>query len=263
MKEACKSYEQARVIEPHLKKCPGKEIPVIRPLSGHGGKVCEPCSNTNRNAQRKRENAQKRARRAKLKRDKKTAGIGAGNVVWTVPNTWVASVVDPQTLALHSPQPRRFNTSSVRSMTHALQYKLNSSFGTATIAQDPVDVSLDELGVYSPYRELFAASVVSDVVQPQENGHDRIATEICDDADWHHQYKTSPQELQPTILEPSLYHKQQRQQVGLGIAMANDAKWVQSDSETCSLKEWSFRMELNNWSTVFEDDDDPDDAKEL
>ncbi|CAD6587920.1 MAG: hypothetical protein ASARMPREDX12_003052 [Alectoria sarmentosa] len=262
MREPCEAFLKAQAIKIYLNECPGVEIPIIRALSGHGGKVCEPCSKKNRNERRIRENAQKRARRTKLKRDKMTAGIGAGNVVWTAPNAWTASVVDAQIVALHSPQPRRLNTFKVKSVTQSLQYGLNSSISTATMAQNHVNVSQDERGVYSQSQQLFAATM-SNVLQPQENGLDRIAIEMQDDLNLHHQHNSKPQDLPTTTLDVPIYPKQQSQQVGLGITIPEDAKWGQSHGEICSFNEWSFRMELQKWSTVFEDNDDPDDAKEL
>lgn len=267
MRESCKEFQKARSIKPHLQKCPGNEIPVIRPLSGHGGKVCSRCSKKNKNEQRKRENAQKRARRAKLKRDKMTAGIGPGNVVWSAPNTWTASVVDAQTLALHSPPPRRRNTFSVRSMTQARQYGLNGSISTATMAQNHVNVSQDERRVYTQSHHLFAAKT-SNHLQAPENVQDKTATEMHDITSLHHRYKRESPDLPSPMLDTPLYQKQQQQQrqpVGLGISIANDddAKQGQSHTEMCYSNEWSFLMELKEWSTVFEEGDDPDDGQEL
>lgn len=261
MRESCEAFRQAQIIKPYLKKCPDNEVQIIRPPSGHGGKVCEPCSSTNRIEQRKRESAQKRARRAKLKRHKMTAGIGAGNVVWTAPTTWRASVVDGPTLALHSPQPRRLNTFNVRLMAQAHQYELNGSISTATTAQNYVNVSQQERGVYSPSSQLFTATT-SRVLQPQENGHDRVATEMRDETNLYHQYKTKTQGLPTATLDTPVYQEQQRQPVGLGISIADDVKWGQDPPETCSLNQWSFRKELEQWSIIFEEDNDVfDDAR--
>ncbi|KAF6232313.1 hypothetical protein HO173_009418 [Letharia columbiana] len=262
MREPCEAFQKARTIKRHLKSCPGDEIPVIRPLSGHGVKVCGTCSKKNRNEQRKRENAQKRARRAKLKRNKMTAGIGAGNVVWAPPNTWPSIVVDSQTLALHSPQPKPLNDFNVRSMTQALQHGLNGSISTAMMSHNHVSVSQHERGVYSQSHQVLAATM-SNALQLQEDGHDRIATEMRDDVTLHHQYKFESPDLPTTMLDVPVYQEQQCQHVGPGITMADDAKWEQSRTETCTFSEWSFRMELNEWSTVFDDNDDPDGGKEL
>ncbi len=262
MREPCLAFRKAQVINSHLDSCPADEIQVIRPLSGHGGKVCEACRTKNRKEQRKRENAQKRARRAKLKRNKMTAGIGAGNVVWTAPKIWSPNVVDAQTLALHSPPTQRINTLKVRSTTQALQYALSGSLSTATMTQNHVDVSHHEHGIYSRSHQLFAATT-SNILHPQEKGHDTIVTELRDDTQIHHHYESEPQDLSATLLDGPLYEDQKHQPVGLGISMPNDAKWGQYHPETCSFNEWSFRMELNEWSTVFDDDDHPYDNKEL
>ena len=262
MRDLCPVFQEAQAIKPHLKKCPVRDYEMIRPLSGHGGKVCAPCRKKNRDEQRKRENAQKRARRAKLKRDKMTAGIGAGNVVWTPPNTWAPSVVDAHTLALHSPQPQRFNTFKVRSMTQALQYELNGSISTETITHDHTNVSQDERGIYSQSRQIFAATM-SDALQPQKNGHDMLATGIPEDNNLSSQHEDKTQDLTKTMIDDPEHQPQKHEQVGLGITIPNDAKWGESHAEPCSFSEWSFRMELNEWSTVFEDNGDSDDAKEL
>ena len=281
MREPCDAFGEARDIEPDLKACPVREIKVIRPLSGHGGKVCDTCRKKNRDEQRKRENAQKRARRAKLKKDKMTAGMGAGNVVWVPPHVWSPSVVDTpdtckpsvmntpafvdaHTLALHSPRPRRLNTFNVRSVTKAVQCGLNGSISTATMEENHVSFSKHERGVESQSRQLFVATM-SKVLQPEGNGHDKITNEIRDDA-------KLDDHLSTNSLDFPLYQEEKCEQVGLGITMADDAKWWQSHTETCFSSEGSFRMEpeglelreeLEKWSHVFEDDHDSDDGKEL
>ena len=279
MRESCEAFRKAQALNPSLQRCLGVEVQTIRPPSGHGAKVCEPCGKRNRNEQRMRENAQKRARRAKLKKNKMTAGIGAGNVVWSPPNTWTPSNMDAQNLALHSPQaqrkgrPRGPHVLSVRSMTQAQrQYGLNGSVSTAMMAQRHVNLCQHERDAHLESRQLFAATM-SNVLHPPENGHDRIITDIHHDADLHHHYnKTGPKYLptpEPDIplptpkLDVPLYQEQQHQPIGLGVTIPNDAKQEQSHTETCVFKEWSFRMELNEWSTVFDDDDGPDDTKEL
>ena len=255
MREPCEAFHKEKAINIHLKECPGKEIKLMRASSGHGGKVCGSCNKKNRDEQRKRENAQKRARRAKLKRDKMTAGIGAGNVVWTPPNTWAHGVVDAQTVALHSPQPQRLNTSKVLSTT---QYGLNGSVSTATLAKTHTKAPQKERRVYSRSCHLFAATV-SNALQPQENGHVNVTPELCDDTELHHQHRSGPQYVSTAKLDVPWYQEEQRDQIGLGITIPKDAKSGESNAETCSF----FRMELNEWSTVFEDSDVSDDSKEL
>ena len=260
MRESCEAFQKAQAINPLLKECPVDEVQLIRSRSGHGGKVCLDCSSKNRDEQRKRENAQKRARRAKLKRDKMTAGIGAGNVVWTPPSTCAASVVDAQTVALHSPQPKRLNTSKVRSITQAYQCGLDGS--SATMAPNNVNAPQQGRGIYSRSRQLFTATS-SHVPQSQGDDRDRVAIEMRDETKLHHPYRSDPQDVTTTKLDIPLYQEEQREEVGLGITMTNDTKCGQSHTETCSFSEWSFRMELNQWCTVFEDNDDSEDAKQL
>ncbi len=258
MRESCEAFQKMKAIKTHLKKCPVEEIQLTRSPAGHGGKVCGPCSKKNRDEQRKRENAQKRARRAKLKRDKMTAGIGAGNVVWTPPNTWASSVVDARTVALHSPQPQRLNTHKVLSSTQTLQYGLNGSVSRATMAKNQMKAPQKERRVYSRSCQLFAATV-SNVLQPQENGHDSITPELCHDTELHHQHRSEPHDVPTSKLDVPWYQEEQRDQIGLGITIPNDPKSGESDTDTCSF----FRMELNEWSTVFDNSDDSDDSKEL
>lgn len=148
-------------------------------------------------------------------------------------------------------------------MIQARQYGLNGSISTATIAQNHVNVSQDERGVYS--RQRFATTR-SEVLQLQGNVHDKTATEEGDNTNLHHQYKSElPPDFTPPMLDTPLYQKQQeRQPVGLGISIANDdAKQSRSHTETCYSNEWAFLTELKEWSTVFEDGDDPDDTEEL
>ena len=261
MKEPCKAMQKAQAIKPHLKSCPGEETRVVRHLSGHGSKVCEACKKKNRDEQRKRENAQKRARRAKLKRDKMTAGIGKGNVVWTSPSVWTPSVVDAPTLALHSPQPRRPFTFKVRSTTQALQYALNGSISIATMMQNDIDVSQREHGVYSESRQMVVATT-SNLLQPANDCLDEMVTEVCDATNSRHLHEDEPQDLPSKLLDEPFCEEQKRQPVGLGITIPSDHQQDHDHTEPCSFSEWSFRMELNKWSTVF-DDDDPDDAKAI
>ena len=221
-------------------------------------KGLRPLQQENRDEQRNRENAQKRARRAKLKRDKMTAGIGAGNVVWTPPNTRAPSVVDARTVAPHSPQPQRLNTSKVLSTTQALQYGLNGSISRATMAKTQMKAPQKERRFYSRSCQLFAATV-SNVLQPQENGHDNVTPELCNDTELHHQHRSEPQQVPTSKLDVPWYQEEHCDQIGLGITIPNDAKSGESNTETCSF----FRMELNEWSTVFDNSDDSDDSKEL
>ena len=235
MREPCKAFEKAQIIMPYLKKCPVDEIQVLRSPAGHGGRVCEGCRKNNRNEQRKRENAQKRARRAKLKKERMSSGIGNGNVVWTPPQMWTPSVVDEQTLALHSPQPQRLF--KVRSTTQALQYALNGGISTATMTEKHVDVSQHERGIYSKSRH----ATISNAPQPQ--GY--AVTKMHDDTDLH-QCLIEPQCLLTTPLDEPLYRGQKQQPVGLGITIASNAKWDQRITESYSVNEWSCRMELSN-----------------
>ena len=244
MREPCEAFEKAQIIIPSLKKCPGGEIQVLRSPAGHGGRVCQACRKKNRNEQRKRENAQKRARRAKLKKEKMNSGIGNGNVVWTPPKAWTSSVVDAHTLALHSPQPQRLF--KVRSTTQALQHALNGDISTARMTEKNVDVAQHE-------REIFSESCHATMSNaPQSQDH--AVTEVHDKTD-SQQCLIEPQSLPTTRLDEPLFQGQKHQPVGLGITIANDAKWDQCINESYSVNEWTFRMELNKWSTVFEDDD--------
>ena len=253
MREACEAFQKVQAIKTHLKKCPVRETPVIRSQSGHGGKVCERCSKKNRNEQRQRENAQKRARRAKLKRDKMTAGIGAGNVVWTPPSSWTASVVDAQIVALHSPQPKRLNTSKERSITQAYHLGLDGS--SAMMAPNHLNALQQGCEIYSQSRQLFTATL-SNVLQSPEDTCDKIATEIRDEPKLHDPYRSGPQDVTTTKLDIPLYQEEQREEVDLGIALNNDSKCVQSHTEKCSFSEFTFSVELNQWCTVFGENDD-------
>ena len=261
MREPCKTFQKMQTIEPHLVECPGDEIQVMRPLSGHGAKVCGLCRRRNRNEQRERENAQKRARRAQLKKDKMTAGIGAGNVVWTTPKTWTPSVVDTPTLTLHSPQARRFNIFKVRTTTQALQYALNGTTHMATRTEDHVGVSQDEHGVYSQPRQTFATTK-SNLIASNGSCDDLMVTKMYDKTSLHHQFKNESQDLLTELVDGPAHRGEKHQPVGLGITMAKDTEWSKSHTETCSLNERDFRTELTKWCTVF-DEDDHDNAKEL
>lgn len=265
MREPCKAFQKALVIDPHLIECPGDEIQVFRPPSGHGAKVCGSCKKTNREAQRDRENAQKRARRAKLKREKMTAGIGAGNVLWTAPNTWIPNMMDAQILPLYSPQPRRprgCNILTVRSTTHALQYALDGSISMATTTQDNIDVTHEEHEVYSQSCTTSAATKSKDP-HPQEYSQATLAIDMRENTNLQHKYESEPQYGPTKLLDEPFCQAEKCQPVGLGITMANDAELGPNHTETCSFDEWSFRMELNQWSTVFDEDDDDGITKEL
>ena len=292
MREPCKAFQAEQVLKPHLENCPGNEIQAIRPLSGHGVKVCGRCRKKNREEQRQRENAQKRARRAKLKRQKMTAGIGAGNVVWTAPKTWKPSVMDARLVAPLSPQPQRprlWNILKVMSTTQALQYALHGCISTATMMQDHVDISHHEGGVYSESCQTFATTT-SNILRPQGNCDDMMVTEMHNDNSLRYQYESEPQAVVTKALdEPpyqehkgqpvglginmdidaespneSVYQEQEHDQVGLGITMNKDPEY-QKHTEAYPFDECSFRTELNKWSTVFddsnEDDDDAHDVK--
>ena len=89
--------------------------------------------------------------------------------------------------------------------------------------------------------------------------------EMRNDTNLHRQYENEPQVVPTKSVDGQLCQEQKDQPVGLGITMANDTEWGQKFTETCSSSEWSFRMELNKWSTVFDEDDDFDDniVKEL
>ena len=253
MREACEAFQKVQAIKTHLKKCPVGETPVIRSQSGHGGKVCERCSKKNHNEQRQRENAQKRARRAKLKRDKMTAGIGAGNVVWTPPSNWTAGVVDAQIVALHSPQPKRLNTSKMRLITQAYHFGLDGS--SAMMTPNHLNALQQGCGIYSESRQQFTATL-SNVPQSQEGECDKIATEMRNEPKLHDPYRSGPQDVTTTKLDIPLYQEEQREEVDLGIALNNDSKCVQSHTEKFSFSDFRLRMELNQWCTVFGDNDD-------
>ena len=117
-----------------------------------------------------------------------------------------------------------------------------------------------------------------------------MATEMHDDANMHHEYESEQQDVALNALDGPSYRKQMHepvglgvtlnnevksanepayqeqkcQPVGLGITINNDAEWDPINTEACPLDEGSFRMELNKWSSVFDDDEDgnPHDAKE-
>ena len=178
--------------------------------------------------------------------------------------------MDTQIWALQSPQPQRplrCNILKVRSTTQALQYALNGSISMATMMQDDVDVSHDERVVYSQSCQTFATTT-SSVLQPQGNSDDMTVSEMHDDANLHYPRKTELPSLSTKPLDVPSFQEQKRQPVGLGITMNNDTERDQKHTEACPFDESGFQMELNKWSTVFDDDDDgdgdnPDDAKEL
>ena len=292
MREPCKAFQAEQMLKPHLEDCPGIEIQAIRPPSGHGVKVCGRCRKKNREEQRERENAQKRARRAKLKRQKMTAGIGAGNVVWTGPKTWKPSVMDARFVAPLSPQPQRprlWNILKVMSTTQALQYALHGCISTATMTQDHVDVSHHEGDVYSQSCQTFATTT-SNLLRPQGSCDDVMVTETHDDTRLHRQDESEPQAVTTKALDRPLYQErkskpvglgikmeidaespnepiyqeQKHEPVGLGITLSKDPEWDQKHTEAYPLDECSFRAELNKWSTVFDDsDEDDDDAHDV
>lgn len=262
MRDSCNAFQKAQILKPYVKKCPEVETPLIRPLSGHGVKVCEPCRKKNRSEQRQRENAQKRARRAKLKRDRMTAGIGAGNVVWTTPNAWRPSVVDAQILALHSPQPRRLNTFKIATTMQAIEYGLDGSTGMATMTQNLVDVSQHDREVYSQSRQAFAATT-SCTLPSKGKDDDTFANDVADDAILDHQLGSELQNLPTTLLDNSVCQERNGKDVGLGITLANYPKWYTEHTKICSFNKCSFQMEFKEWSTAFEDGDDPDYAQDL
>ena len=287
MREPCKAFLAEQVLNPHLENCPSNEIQAIRPPSGHGVKVCGRCRKRNHEEQRQRENAQKRARRAKLKRQKMTAGIGAGNVVWTAPKICKPSVMDARLVAPLSPQPQRprlWSMLKVMSTTQALQYALHGCISTATITQDHVNISHHEGGVYSQSCQTFATTT-SNILRPQGSCDDVMVTEMHDDTSLHYQYESEPQAVATRALDEPPYQKhkgppvglgikmdidaespnepvyqeQKHEQVGLGITMNKDPEWNQKHTEACSSDECSFQRELNKWSTVFDDSDGDDD----
>lgn len=293
MREPCKAFEAEQMLKPHLENCPGVEIQAIRPPSGHGVKVCVRCRKKNREEQRQRENAQKRARRAKLKRQKMTAGIGTGNVVWTAPKIWNPSVVDARLVAPLSPQPQRprlWNILKVMSTTQALQYALHGCIGTTTMTQDHVDISHHEGEVYSQSCQTFATAT-SNILRPQGNCDDIKVTKMHDDTSLPCEYESEPQAVATKPLDESFYqeHKgqsvglgigmnteakspdepvyleQMHEQIGLGITMSKDPEWNQKHTEGYPFDEYSFRTELNKWSTVFDDsdEDEDDDAHDI
>ena len=295
MREPCKAYQAEQILKPHLENCPCYEVQAIRPPSGHGVKVCGRCRKKNREDQRQRENAQKRARRAKLKRQKMTAGIGAGNVVWTTPKTWKPSVMDARLIAPLSPQPQRprlWNILKIMSTTRALEYALHGCTSTATTTQDHLDMSHHESGVYSQSCQTFAktttTTTMSNILRPLGNCDDRMVTEMHDDTSLRCQYQTEPQatatkglddppyqspEGQPVGLgikmdidtEPPdepVFQERKHDQVGLGITIKKDPEW--NHTEAYSFDECNFQTELNKWSTVFDDsDEDDDDAHDV
>ena len=256
MRDSCEIFREAQMNEPRLEKCPDKEIEIIRPSSGHGGKVCESCSRKNKNRQREQENARKRARRAKLKRDKMTAGIGAGNVVWTAPKSWGNTVVDAPTLALHSPTPRRLHMTF---MAQARQHGLDGRISTSTMAQNHTKISQQQGGVYSHSRQSYRSTTYH-VQQPQEHGQAKIAKEILGSTNLCQESESKPQSLPtptPTPDGPAC-QEIKRERVGLGITLTNDDKWGHSHGEKYCSSDWEleFRDELKKWSTVWDPDDD-------
>ena len=290
MREPCKAFRAEQNLFPHLEDCPDSEIQVIRPSSGHGAKVCGRCRKRNREEQRQRENAQKRARRAKLKQQKMTAGIGAGNVVWTAPKTWKPSVMNADLMAPLSPQPKRsrlWNILEVMSTTQALQYALYGCISTSTMTQDHVDITHHKGGVYSQSCQTFATTT-SNILWPRENCDDTMVTEMHDDTSIRYQYESELQAAATKALDAldePLYQKHEGQQVGLGIKMEIDAEspnkpvyqeqkdeqvglgitinqdpeWNQKHTETYPFDECNFPTELKKWSTVFDDSDEDDD----
>ena len=254
MRESCETFREAQMNEPHLEKCPDNEIETIRPSSGHGGKVCELCSRKNRNRQREQENTRKRARRANLKRDKMTAGIGIGNVVWTAPNDWGNSVVDTPTLPLHSPTPRRLH---MRFMAQARQHGLDGRIGTSTLAQNHTKISQQKGAVYSQSSQSFRSTTYH-VQQPQEHGQDEIANETLGGTNLCQKYESKPQGLPTPTLDAPACQETQCEPVGLGITLADDAKWGQIYGDRYRSSDWEceFRDELMKWSTVWDPDDD-------
>ena len=291
MREPCTPYQTQQILKPYLENCPGHEVQVIRPPSGHGVKVCERCRKKNREDQRQRENAQKRARRAKLKRQKMTAGIGAGNVVWTTPKTWKPIVMDARLIAPLSPQPQRprlWNILKIMLTTQALQYALHGCTSTATMTQDHVDISHHEGGVYSQSCQTFATTTTtttSNILRPQGNCDDIMVSEMHDDTSLRCEYETETQATATKGLDHPPYQKHKGQpiglgikmdidaeppdepvfqerkhdQVGLGISMNKDPEGNQNLTEAYSFDECKFGTELNKWSTVFDDSDDDDD----
>ena len=287
MREPCKAFQAEQVLNPYLEDCPANEIQAIRPHSGHGAKVCGRCRKKNREEQRQRENAQKRARRAKLKQQKMTAGIGAGNVVWTAPKQQKPSMMDACLVTPLSPQPQRprlWNILKVMSTTQALQYALHGCISTATVTQNHVDISHHEGEVYSQSCQTFATTT-SNILRPQGTCDDMMVADMHDDTSLHYQYESEPQAVgtkaldappyqeqkgQPVGLgikldidaesrsEP-VYQEQKYEQVGLGIIMNKDPGWDQKDTEAYPFDECSFRTELNKWSIVFDDSDENDD----
>ena len=254
MRESCETFREAQMNEPQLEKCPDNEIETIRPSSGHGGKVCEVCSRKNRNRQREQENARKRARRAKLKKDKMTAGIGAGNVVWTAPNTWGDSVVDAPTLAVHSPTPRRLH---MRFMAQARQHGLDGRISTSTMAQDHTKISHQKGGVYSHASQCYRSTTYH-VQQPQERCQTKTANETIGSTNLCQESESKPQDLPTPTRDAPACQETQCKPIGLGISLADDAKWGQSHGDRYCSSDWEreFRDELMKWSTLWDPDDD-------
>ena len=254
MRESCEIFLEAQMDEPLLTKCPNKEIEIIRPSSGHGGKVCESCTRKNRNRQREQENARKRARRAKLKRDKMTAGIGAGNVVWTAPHTLGTRVFDEPTLALHSPTPRRLH---MRFMAQARQHGLDGRINTSTMAQNHTKISQQQGAVYSHSRQSYRSTTYH-AQQTQEHGQAKIGKETLGSINLCQEFESRPQGLPTPALDALAYQDIKREPVGLGITLTDDAKWGQSNGDNYCSGDWEceFRDELKKWSTVWDPDDD-------
>ena len=254
MRESCKLLREAQMNEPLLEKCPDKEIEIIRSSSGHGGKVCESCTRKNRNRQREQENARKRARRAKLKRDKMTAGIGAGNVVWTAPNTLGSRVFDEPTLALHSPTPRRLH---MRFMAQARQHGLDGRINTSAMAQNHTKISQQQGGVYSHCRQSYRSTSYH-AQQTQEHGQAKIEKETLGTINLCQEPESKPHGLPTPTLDAPADQEIKREPVGLGITLTDDAKWGQRYGDNYCSSDWEceFRTELMKWSTVWDPDDD-------
>ena len=198
------------------------------------------------------------------------------------------------TTALQSPvttkrkgRPRGPNILSVRMTQAQRQYGLHSSISTAIVAQRQVNISQLEHKAYLESQQLRTATM-SKFLQPQEYG--RVSTEVRYDRHSYHGLPTPKLDVAqptPTTLDlplrtpkpdtslPTppktnpdvpLHQKQQNPAVGgvgLGIMLPTDTKQEQSQTETPFFDESYYRMELNEWATVFDEDDSADDAKEL
>lgn len=303
MREPCDAFKEAQDIEAHLETCPGREIKVIRAPSGHGGRVCETCRKTNRDEQRKRENAQKRARRAKIKREKMTAGIGAGNVVWVPPKTCLPSVVGtPNTSSSSVMTTPNAWSSSVADSPHTPSSSVVTTPNSCSSSVAGPPTFVDELTLYSPqprHLNTFNVRSMTQALHCRRNGSISTATLKETNVNYKHErgveYRSrqlfvattsnvlQPQENDhdqipggirddaslhhdfPTSLDFPLYQDvyQDEQCEKVGLGITVADDAKRGPSHTETSWFSNFQKELKGWSTIFEDNNDSDNGEEL